>query len=82
PVPGQSGQHLSHDQDPGCAVLLLLQQERRPEDHRPASGHRLGHADGRNADGRAIDQPVRLRWRLWHGAEPVPDAGGHRLSDD
>ena len=45
PVSGQSRLDLSHDQDAGSAVLPLLQQERRGQDHRPASGHRLGHAD-------------------------------------
>ena len=31
---------------------------------------------------RAADQPLRLRRRLRHGAQPLPDAGGDRLSAD
>ena len=58
PVPGQSGQRLSHDQDPGPAPVRLLQQERRGPGHRSAPGHRLGHADRRDETGRATDQPL------------------------
>ena len=31
---------------------------------------------------RAADQPLRLRRRLRHGAQPLPDAGGDRLPAD
>ena len=31
---------------------------------------------------RAAHQPLRLRRRLWHGPEPVPDAGGDRPPAD
>ena len=47
-------------------------------DHRPAPGHRVGHPDRPDREGRAADQPVRLRRRLRHRAEPVPDAVRHR----
>ena len=60
PLPGQSRQRLSHDQDARSAAVRLLQQERPGEDHRPAPGHRLGHADGGDAPRRAADQPLRL----------------------
>ena len=49
PLPGQPGQRLPHDQDAGPAAVRVLQQERRAADHRPAPGHRVGHADRRDA---------------------------------
>ena len=52
PVPGQPGQHLPHDQDPGPAAVRVLQQERRHAGHRPAPGDRVGHADRGDAPGR------------------------------
>ena len=82
PVPGQPGQRLPHDQDPGSAAVRVLQQERRHPGHRPAPGDRVGHADRRDAAGRAADQPLRLRRRLRHRAQPLPDAGRDRLPAD
>ncbi len=34
------------------------------------------------AHGRGPDQPLRLRRSVWHGAEPLLRAGGHRTSAD
>ncbi len=42
PLSGQSRLDLSYDEGSGSALLPLLQQERRTEDHRPAPGHRVG----------------------------------------
>jgi hypothetical protein len=42
--PCQSRLDLSHDQVPGSAAVPVLRQERRAAHHRPAPGHRLGHA--------------------------------------
>ncbi len=82
PVPAEPRQHLSHDQDAGRPAVPVLRQERRPADHRPAPGHRLGRPDRGDPAGRAPDQPLRLRRRLRHGAEPLPDAGRAWLSAD
>ena len=82
PLPRQPGQHLPPDQDPGPAAVRLLQQERPRPGHRPAPGHRLGHADQGDQARRAADQPLRLRRRLRHGPQPIPDAGGDRLPAD
>ena len=51
-------------------------------DHRPAPGHRLGHPDRRDPARRAADQPLRLRRRLRHRAQPLPHAGRDRLPAD
>ncbi len=82
PAPGQPGLGLPPDQDPRPADVLVLRLERPAADHRPAPGHRLGHPDRADDQGRAAHQPVRLRRRLRHRAQPVPDAGLHRAPAD
>ena len=82
PAPGQPGLGLPPDQDPRPADVLVLRLERPAADHRPAPGHRLGHPDRADDQGRAAHQPVRLRRRLRHRAQPVPDAGVHRAPAD
>ena len=57
-------------------LFQFLRQERRRTDHRSASGHRLGHPHGPDPAPRAAHQPLRLRRRLRHGSEPLPDPGG------
>ena len=79
PLPDASRLGLPHDQEPRSDPLPVLRPERRPPDHRPASGHRLGHPHRPDPPARAAHQPLRLRRRLRHGAEPLPDPGGDRL---
>ena len=45
--PANPGSDLPHDEDPGPAAVLLLQQERQGPRHRPPPGHRVGHPDRR-----------------------------------
>jgi hypothetical protein len=63
-------------------LFQFYAQNDGPADHRPAPGHRLGHAHGPDAAPRPARQPLRLRRRLRHGAEPLPDPGGDRLPAD
>ena len=72
--------HMTKTQDQLLFAYYNKNDERAG--HRPAPGHRLGHADRRDPSGRAADQPLRLRRRLRHGAQPLPDAGGDRLPAD
>ena len=82
PLPRQPGLGLPPDQDPGPADVRVLRQERRAAHHRPAPGHRVGHADAGDRARRAPDQPLRLRRRLRHRPQPLPHAGGDRLPAD
>ena len=43
PLPDPPRLDLPHDQEPRSDPLPVLRPERRPPDHRPAPGHRLGH---------------------------------------
>ena len=79
PNPG-SVYHMTKTMDQ--LALRLLREERRRPRHRPAPGHRLGHPDRRDPPRRPAHQPVRLRRRLRHGPQPLPDAGRDRLPAD
>ena len=72
--------HMTKTQDQ-LLFAYYNKNDQRPG-HRPAPGHRLGHPDRGDPARRAADQPLRLRRRLRHGAQPLPDAGGGRLPAD
>ena len=82
PLPDPPRLDLPHDQEPRSDPLPVLRPERRPPDHRPAPGHRLGHPHRADPPPRPAHQPLRLRRRLRHRAQPLPDPGRHRLSPD
>ena len=82
PLPAVAGQRLPRHEDARPAPAGVLQPQRRRPRDRPAPGHRVGHADRGDPARRAADQPLRLRRRLRHGAEPLPDAGRDRLPAD
>ena len=83
PVPAQSGQHLSYDQDPGRPAVPVLRPQRSAADHRPAPGHRLGRSDARDAkaDARLIN---RFDYDGDYGTvlNRFPDTGGPGSSAD
>ncbi len=60
PLSDAAGLGLSHDQEPRSDPLPVLCSERRAADHRPASGHRLGHAHEPDPPPSAAHQPLRL----------------------
>ena len=68
PLPDPARLGLPHDQEPRSDPVPVLRPERRPPDHRPAPGHRLGHPHRADPPPRPADQPLRLRRRLRHGA--------------
>ena len=93
PTPdGDIEREILHPANPGSVYHLtktldqlmfaFYAQERPAARHRPAPGHRLGHPDPADLARRAADQPLRLRRRLRHRAQPVPHAGRHRPPAD
>ena len=64
PLPDAARLGLSHDQVARSDPIPVLRPERRPADHRPASGHRLGHPYRADPAPRPARQPVRLRRRI------------------
>lgn len=60
PLSDAAGLGLSHDQEPRSDPLPVLRPERRAADHRPASGHRLGHAYEPDPPPSPAHQPLRL----------------------
>ena len=82
PLPDPPRLGLPHDQEPRSDPVPVLRPERRAADHRPAPGHRLGHPHRADPPPRPADQPLRLRRRLRHGPQPLPDPGRDRLPAD
>ncbi len=63
--------HMTKTQD--ALLFQFYAKNDKAQDHRSASGHRLGCPDRRDPRCHpAPGQPLRLRWRLRYGAEPLP----------
>ena len=78
PLPAEPGQHLPHDQDPGSASFAYYNKN---DLTRVTDLHQgiVGNPDRGDQAGRAPHKPLRLRRRLRHRPQPLPDAGRRRL---